>query len=743
MDTIPGDKWAAEYARWIRLNEERLGDASAARARKASSNPNQASSALSYFWHAVGLAPTDAASKQPIVSKPMSLRLNPHNLYYLLIRFEALGLPVGSLDIQIPGSARPTSYFSFVSAASSSARDRDDTMSMSSFRSTMTAMSSLSLAPSSWWRSNDSAPAADPARDIKYIYSALTKVPALRIGPIPPRLIQDFEDCPGQNAVPLDVFKNLQLLDVDDVDPRTLSGWDRLSCQLRSLACNKSGIEDVSELLIDLVACDMARRRGEKPNKRKRIVHHSSQGWDDGSHQRGVEIEGGERQEEEVEQQQQLPSRTSLDFQPLPELPSLTWHFLRYLNLSNNNLTFVPTAPMALLEGLTNLDLSSNLLNTVPPALSQLANLTSLNVSDNLIDSVLGIYGTLKSIKVLNLSKNRLESLCGLERLYTLQRVDLRSNAVFDAGEVGRLATLPSIAEVWVAGNPMVDELINHRVDCFVEFAKEGRLILLDGEAPGWMEKQKIQERVPGATLCTPSTVGRNQDAKMSPEAAKRSSSIPPVKTVKHKGSVSKGLRGDRAGPPPPRGGSDASASRNLANRAVVERQQARKRNRRVVDLDTSADLERAAAATTEESEYSGMSDSDAVKKAALSAVVAADQDPAARVRVLSRPNGGAAAMARRSKVTASLYEPCDLGGALTTTTTTFSSDSNTGRVQANPRPTGGAPSAFRTMEDLPHSPGPVRAGGGVEGRSEAFRRKIEALKGEVGDDWLRLLSRG
>ncbi len=159
----------------------------------------------------------------------MLLRQNPHNLYYLLIRFEELGLPVGSLDTKIPIAARPTSYFSFV-AATAADKDRDDTMSMASMRSRISVVSSSFSSSLSWFGTSGNKP--DPSRDVKYIYSCFTKIPNLRLGPIPARkLIQDFEDCPGQSAVPLDAFKNLQMLELDDVDPRTLIGWDRVCIQ--------------------------------------------------------------------------------------------------------------------------------------------------------------------------------------------------------------------------------------------------------------------------------------------------------------------------------------------------------------------------------------------------------------------------------------------------------------------------------------------------------------------------------
>lgn len=83
------------------------------------------------------------------------------------------------------------------------------------------------------------------------------------------------------------------------------------------------------------------------------------------------------------------------DETPVPEksgpvLSEMNWAFLKHLCLSDNALTFFPTNPIQYLTSLTSLDLSSNLLISVPAGLDQLYNLVSLNLADNMIESVLG-----------------------------------------------------------------------------------------------------------------------------------------------------------------------------------------------------------------------------------------------------------------------------------------------------------------------------------------------------------------
>ena len=75
---------------------------------------------------------------------------------------------------------------------------------------------------------------------------------------------------------------------------------------------------------------------------------------------------------------------------PGPVLSEMNWAFLKHLCLSDNALTFFPTNPIQYLTSITHLDLSSNLLISVPAGLNELFNLVSLNLEDNMIESVLG-----------------------------------------------------------------------------------------------------------------------------------------------------------------------------------------------------------------------------------------------------------------------------------------------------------------------------------------------------------------
>jgi len=460
MQTQAGDEYIRELANFIRANERGLAESGPVRRR------TQHQQSPSYFlsW----LSP----SKSDI---PVLLKTDTHHLFYLFIRLEALGLPVGSLDIHVDSPSRPMSYQNILPDQKNS-----DTISL---RSSLSVVSRFSLG-ASWWSRNEPF---DIAADLKYIYSCFTKLPALRVGPPTRKVVNELlQDPPGQNAVPLDTFKNLQHVECEDIDPRTLLGWDHLAESLRSLKIRNSGLHEISVVFIGAVIDDQARRQGKASRSRFRHIPQSSI----------LEQPPSRANEHDVHNDSDPPlSNANTSTSPVSstaQLSPLKWAFLKYLFLPDNGLTFFPSELIPYLKSLIHLDLSSNLLVSVPAGLGALYNLVSLNLTDNLIDSVLGIYQNLGQILSLNLSCNRLESLCGLERLLALERVDLRHNLVEESAEVGRLAVLPNVSQLWVEGNPFVDIEDRYRINCFDYFWREGKQITLDGAGPTLYERRNL-----------------------------------------------------------------------------------------------------------------------------------------------------------------------------------------------------------------------------------------------------------
>ncbi|KAJ3850325.1 hypothetical protein EV368DRAFT_45566 [Lentinula lateritia] len=688
MQNEHGDDYIRRIAAFIRGNERNLAELGFVRRRNprrpAETNASALYNPLTWF----GSESTGSPPKSVVMS------IDTHHLFYLLMRLEALNLPVGTLDVRVDSPSRPLSYINLFPDS-----DKTETLSLSSFRSTFSAVSALSLGVGWWGRPEP--PKVDT--ELKYIYSSFTKLPALSVTAPTRKLITELANEPSnENAIPMDSFKNLQSLECTDIDPRSLLGWDYLAESLISLRIKKSGLEDVSDIFIGAVLDDQARRAGSASRMRMRRIPH---GPERRTYFYSAQLPDTVQEvaDEETSSTNSIPPTTP------PELSPRKWASLRFLSLSGNDLTFFPTELTLYLTSITHLDLSSNLLNSVPEGLSALYNLVSLNLCDNMIESVLGIYTQLGSVTSIDLSRNRLESICGLERLHALERVDLRHNAIEESSEIGRLALLPNISNVWIEGNPFTEYEESYRVTCFDFFWKEGKTILLDGSLPGFYEKKNLTAPPP------------EQAHTSRPVSAAHS---PPTIAIGHTHPHSH---------PHPQSNSPPA---ELADGAVgVSGKSRKKKVKRIVDLDGDHVSEDSASIkgsnhkrTTSNGSYAfkhkpqkvnapqpvdhpsfgdsaessptlGPIDSNKYAIPPSSPAV-----PSFRRSRNSQTFSSAKSSARRQRVSASVYEP----------------------------PTGMDNDSFSFAGGQTNT---------IVDEAEAFRRRIEALRQDMGDGWLKIFS--
>lgn len=514
--------------------------------------------------------------------KPAKLALTPHHLFYLLSRFEELGIPVGPMNVRLENLHADTSsnYVSFLGQSRGPKRrgsDHGSIHSVSSMRSVMSGMSSL-------WSSfglgsaNSAAKAERQAAaiqaDLKYLYSAFTKIPCLRLAPDHrARLIQGYEEFPFDTAVPLLAFKNISALEIVDIDVRQFFGWDRLAEQLRSLTVKRAGVDDPADILINIVLDDMdkRRRRSSKPQtspvttwapstspKRSPTIPHaelvksnsapgspdsnahaaereargnsmvrsgsadlttltkgrprsnspvrptssrtgSAHGHVRASHK--IRRSGSASSQSSTSDGWYNPRGSSSNLLATSVLPSSKWRFLKHLSLADNSLTSIPAESLApLANTLHSLDLSANLFSQIPDCLASLTALRALNLSNCMIDALHSLTrNPLPAITALNLRSNRLVSLAGIERLYPLERLDLRDNRLSDPTELARLTGIPDLREIWVAGNPFTRTHGNYRVTIFNLFRRTPGYtddIIIDASGPGYNERRQLVERV-------------------------------------------------------------------------------------------------------------------------------------------------------------------------------------------------------------------------------------------------------
>lgn len=477
-----------------------------------------------------------------------------------------------------------TSAAEYVSFLSQSQRpkgrgsDNGSIHSVSSVRSVISGMSSLwanfGLGSGGAAARTEKQKAAIEA-DLKYLYSAFTKIPCLRLAPDRrARLIEGYEEFPFDSAVPLLAFKNLSALEISDIDIRQFFGWDKLAEQLRSLTVKRAGVDDPADLLINIVLDDMDKRRrrsskaqmsptstwaaASSPKRSPTIPHaelvksNSAPGSpEDRSHlgeeaeSRGVSLvrsgsdgaksptktrprsnspvrptssrtgsahghlrgsykvkrSGSGSSHSSMSEGWHNPRSSSSNLLSMGILPSSKWRFLKHLSLADNSLTSISANSLVpLANTLHSLDLSSNLFSQIPDCLASLTALRALNLSNCMIESLHSLTrNPLPAITALNLRANRLISIAGVERLYPLERLDLRDNRMMDPTELARLTGIPDLREVWVSGNPFTRTHSSYRVTIFNLFRNTPGYtedIIIDTYGPGYAERRQLIDRV-------------------------------------------------------------------------------------------------------------------------------------------------------------------------------------------------------------------------------------------------------
>ncbi|KAI4129961.1 MAG: hypothetical protein LQ347_003556 [Umbilicaria vellea] len=535
-------------------------------------NPAPTHSTSSVLASAFSLGSLNFASQN---IKPAKLTLTPHHLFYLLSRVEELGIAIGPMNVRlenIHADNSPANYVSFLSQSqrSKGRSDRDSIHSVSSVRSVMSGMSAL-------WSNFGMGSSGNVAKvekakaqmvaDLKYLYSAFTKIPCLRLSPDRrARLIGGYEEFPFDTAVPLLAFKNLSALEICDVDFRQFFGWDRLAEQLRSLTVKRASLEDPTDLLIGIVLDDMDKRRrrsskvqyspglawpgspimrhgdlvrpnsipnspvvddefgqsssprnslllrgdseGPKATQRARTESTSpkrpTSSRQGSSNRRGgarMKRSGSASSNSSTHSSGPYKSGSSSNLLSMGILPASKWRFLRHLSLADNSLTSMTTTSLApLANTLHSLDLSANLFSEVPDCLAMMTSLRALNLSNCMIESLHSLArNPLPAITALNLRANRFGSIAGVERLLSLERLDLRDNKLADPTEMARLTGIPNIHEIWVASNPFVKTHSNYRVTILNLFrSTPGYVedIVIDAAGPGYSERRQLIDRV-------------------------------------------------------------------------------------------------------------------------------------------------------------------------------------------------------------------------------------------------------
>lgn len=196
------------------------------------------------------------------LSKPVRLSLSLHHLYFILGKFKELGINIGPMNLRLDNidSDTTANYVSFLSEFQRNKKIDSDSQSIHSISSVKSVMSSVSAL---WSTFGNTSKIDNTVSDLKYLYSAFSKLPCLRLANEPnAKLIEGHEEYPFETATPIVIFKNILVLEICDLDPKEIYGWNTLALRLRYLVVKKTNIVDPIELLVNLVDAD-SNVRGE------------------------------------------------------------------------------------------------------------------------------------------------------------------------------------------------------------------------------------------------------------------------------------------------------------------------------------------------------------------------------------------------------------------------------------------------------------------------------------------------
>lgn len=113
---------------------------------------------------------------------------------------------------------------------------------------------------------------------------------------------------------------------------------------------------------------------------------------------------------------------------------------LRKLDISNNGISVLPTYFLSSIPMLSQLDISRNIISTIPVSISALSSLTNFDASHNRIKTLPSIFSQLKSMQVMDLSANLIKKIPDtvFDSMTSLSRLFLQENP---------LEELPSISD--------------------------------------------------------------------------------------------------------------------------------------------------------------------------------------------------------------------------------------------------------------------------------------------------------
>ena len=165
------------------------------------------------------------------------------------------------------------------------------------------------------------------------------------------------------------------------------------------------------------------------------------------------------------------PSRTTADKNSSKILLEHQWAKLETFRTISCGITCMDQT-LHFMPKLTSLDMSYNDITHIVH-LQDCSLLMDINLSHNRIRVLSNLERVLGNVLKLDLSHNFIESLDGLDKLHSLQRVDLSYNLIDDYQEIALLCNLPNLESIALKGNAIATP-VHYRLNVFKVFLKEG-----------------------------------------------------------------------------------------------------------------------------------------------------------------------------------------------------------------------------------------------------------------------------
>lgn len=482
--SIEGDVYVQRLATYIRKNEEALAN---------------------------GLL---CFSKSRTLSKVKPLRpsFTIHHLYYVTERIanSSLDVDIGPLNIKLDTPNHEPTFISFMANNARNQRHfESDAKSITSINSVKSIVSSASV----YWMSFSFS--KDPKviqKDVKYLYSSFTKIPCLVLSPHTKiNSIAGYEEYPCDTLLPLRMFKNLQVFELFEYEPHEVYGWHTLSEKLRILIVRKTKVSDLAEILFSLVVDDENGRSSFNSSRQSRKF--PGPATPDNNDHHLSSSHGRMRQERTMSSPVFLPNswRDSPNYpredrtnfftinsgdRTHPKLPEAKWQYLKQLTVSESSISSILPYIFEPLGNLVKLNLSGNLLEDIPDGLHHLHNIKYLNFADNYITNLKKLPFNLKHLTTINFNNNKIDDLDGLQRLTSVQRIDLRRNKLSDMNKLRGLVQLVAdpiseLINILISSNKLQK---THRADLFNLFngGKPMNNVKIDDSRPGYFESAML-----------------------------------------------------------------------------------------------------------------------------------------------------------------------------------------------------------------------------------------------------------